>query len=169
MNRALIVIILVILAIAGAILLLKSFSKLEQMQLATIQSTPTPSPVEETVSYTARFTIYTNGTLRIFSDPKYHNKSADVYLQADNPSIVYVKKAGVTWSDLFNILPMKLTKDCLTTGTGQNFCTENDAKLRFFINGIEDENALNKEIKSEDKLLVSYGTEAEAQKQLEDN
>lgn len=135
--------------------------------VATQALTPTVTP--KNVDFTASFGIYTNGTFRVFTASMYHNLSKDVFIKADNPNRVYVKKAGVTWDDFFKTLPMKLTKDCLTTGTRQTFCTDNNGRLRFYLNGKEDNNALGKQIENGDRLLISYGNENEdqIQKQLQ--
>ena len=101
----------------------------------------------------ANFAIYTNGTFRIFTDSRYHNRSQDVFISSANPN----RKKGTTWNYFFKTLPMKLTKDCLTTGTGQVFCSNQTHTLKFFINGTKDDEALDREIKNEDQLLVSYG------------
>ena len=107
----------------------------------------------------AAFAIYTNGTFRIFTHSRYHKLSEDVYLTADSPNIVTVAKQGVTWKDFFESLPMKVTKDCLTTGTGQVFCTNETQTLKFYLNGQRDDEALEKEIMDGDRLLISYGNE----------
>lgn len=134
-------------------------------QLQNSQATIT----QESVDYTASFAIFTNGIFRVFTATMYHNLSKDVFIKTDNPNIVHVKKNGVTWDDFFKTLPMKLTKDCLTTGTKQIFCTNNNEKLRFYLNGKEDVNALDKQILNGDRLLVTYGNEneEEIQKQLQ--
>lgn len=111
------------------------------------------------VDITAAFAIYTNGTFRIFTASMYHNLSGDVFIESANPNIVHVKKRGTTWGDFFRTLPMKLTGDCLTTGTGQTFCSNETATLKFYINGEKVENFLNVEIKQNDKALISYGSE----------
>lgn len=125
-------------------------------------SSPTPSEI------TATFVIYTNNTKRVFTDSKYHGLSENVYLIADNPEQVHVKKAGTTWEEFFATLPMKLSKTCLTTGTNQTFCTNESSSLKFFINGQVDRDALDKVIRQGDKLIVSYGpiTDPNLQKNL---
>lgn len=130
---------------------------------------PTPTVTPKNVDFTASFAIYTNGIFRVFTASMYHNLSKDAFIKGDNPNRVYVKKAGVTWDDFFKTLPMKLTKDCLTTGTKQIFCTDNKARLRFYLNGKEDNEALQKQILDRDKLFISYGNENEdqIQKQLQ--
>jgi len=88
----------------------------------------------------------------------YHNLSQDVYITSDNPSIIHVKKAGITWADFFATLPMKLSKDCLVTGTKQTFCTGQEGSLRFYINDIENPEALDEIINEDNFLKVTYGS-----------
>lgn len=114
-------------------------------------------PTMTNINLKASFAIFTNGTFRIFSDDKYHNQSSDVFIPTGETNIISVKKTGVTWSDFFKSLPMKLEKDCLTTGTGQLFCSDKNNNLKFYINGISNPDALSEEIKNGDKLLVSFG------------
>lgn len=54
-----------------------------------------------------------------------------------------------------------MTYNCLTTGTKQTFCTNDNQSLKFFINGEREDGALGVEIKDGDRLLVSYGSEEE--------
>lgn len=124
---------------------------------------PTISVTPTTIKYKASFTIFTNGTFRIFTDPRYHNLSTDVFIEDGNPNVVNIKKAGTTWDDFFKTLPMELTKECLTTGTGQAFCSGENGTLKFYINGELEPNALSKGIKEGDRLLVSFGNETETQ------
>lgn len=121
---------------------------------------PSPTPISY---FTASFAIFTNGIFRIFTDPKYHNQSADIYIQSDNPNIVYVKKANLTWDDFFKTLPMKLEKDCLTTGTKQTFCNQGNYTLKFYLNGKKVDNLLTQTIKPNDQALITYGAENEIQ------
>jgi hypothetical protein len=125
---------------------------------------PQISQIKET-NLKASFAIFTNGTYRIFDDPKYLNQSSDVFMEKAN--IITVKKSGITWSEFFKTLPMSLDKDCLVTGTGQTFCSNENSKLRFFINGIENPDALDEEINEDDKLLVTFGNESESQIKLQ--
>ena len=163
MNKKslLIVLIIIVLVITAAICWRLLYSN--QNQIIPLQktdnsidlpvSTLTPAPTD----FTAVFEIFTNGTKRIFTAAKYHNKSLDVFIQSPDPSIIYVKKEGITWADFFNTLPFSLSKTCLVTGTKQTFCSTNDKKLRFFLNGIEMPDALDLMIKPGDTLRAIYG------------
>ena len=125
-------------------------------------ASPSPSSLivseNKNVDIKAGFAIFTNGTYRIFSDKKYHNLSQEVYIESQNPNIVVVKNAETTWGDFFKTLPMKLEKDCLTTGTGQLFCTGESGELKFYINNTQNQDALTKKISNGDKLLVTFGS-----------
>lgn len=116
---------------------------------------------EEKVDRKASFAIFTNGTFRVFTASMYHNLSEDIFITAENPNIVSVKKSGVTWFNFFETLPMSVTKDCLTTGTGQLFCTGESGTLRFYLNGERDDNLLDKGIQDGDKVLISFGDESD--------
>lgn len=117
------------------------------------QATSTPFLTD----FTASFEIYTNGTKRIFTSSMYHNLSDSVYIQNPDPSLVHVSSQGITWDDFFKTLPFTLNNECLVTGTNQTFCSNKTQKLRFYINGVEQPNALQLEIKPNDDLRVIYG------------
>lgn len=110
---------------------------------------------QEKREYQARFEIYTRGTKRVFTDPRYHQLSPDVFITKDEPSVIMVKRVGVTWGEFFATLPMSVTNECLITGTGQKFCNSSLEKLKFFLNGVEQE-VLNREIQGGDKLVIRY-------------
>lgn len=132
----------------------------ESSLLEETQQQPT-STQNQAVNKQASFAIFTNGTFRVFTASMYHNLSEDVFIQADNPNIVYVKKSGITWDDFFKTLPFKLTQDCLTTGTKETFCTGSNGTLKFYLNGERKEEVLDQEIQNGDKLLVTFGNESE--------
>ncbi len=121
-------------------------------------------PIQTNISpkitnFTASFAIYTNRTFRIFTDSRYYNLSEEIYIESQNPNVIHIKNANLTWDDFFKTLPMTLQKDCIITGTKQTFCTNENFVLQFYINGKRDQNALRKKINPNDKLLVTYEIE----------
>jgi len=130
------------------------FNKSQTSQTAI--PTPPPAIQKENTNITASFTIITGSITRSFTNPKYHNQSPDVYIQADNPSIVYAKKTGITWDDFFKTLPMKLSKDCLITGDGETLCDGKNGALKFYLNDLETPDLLDREIKQNDKILIKF-------------
>lgn len=151
----------IIVGVLAIVLVINSTSQNNNIDPAN--SSLQTSPTTAISDVKASFIIFTNGTLRMFSDPKYHNLSPEVYIQRDNPSIIHAKKPGITWADFFNTLPMKLSIDCLITGTGQTFCSNESQKLKFYLNGQLKPNALEQSIKDGDQLLVSFGDEKDAE------
>lgn len=123
---------------------------------------PTPTPVVLNLTatpndYYASFGIFTHNIPRFFSHSIYHNLSVNAFIEPQNPNVVRVKKSDMTWDGFFKTLPFFLDKNCLTLNTGQSYCNETDEKLLFFLNGINDPDALKKVIKHGDKLLIIYG------------
>lgn len=108
--------------------------------------------------YTASFQIIINGETRTFTDPRYHNKSSDVYISPEGSRQVQitVTKPNITWGDLFETLPMSVDTNCIVTGTKQTFCNNQSQQLRFYINNVESPNALDTVIESSSQLKVAY-------------
>ncbi len=117
-----------------------------------------PSPKE--VNLQASFSIFTNGTKRIFTETKYHDRDNNVFITKEDPEVIHIKKSGVTWQNFFDTLPspMKVSKTCLYTGTGQAFCNSDSKTLKFLLNDKLDINALDKEINNGDNLKIDFGS-----------
>ena len=129
---------------------------LNKSQTSVPSIKPTSSPVSENVDIKANFTIITGGITRSFKADKYHNQSADVYIESSDPTIVHVKKTGISWDDFFKTLPMRLTYDCLITGDGETFCDGKGGTLKFYLNDVETPDILDKEIKAGDKTIIKF-------------
>ena len=148
------------------------FASLDKSEVGNLQEqaqSTISEPSRESINFRASFAIFTNGLNRSFTAAMYHNLSDDAFITSDNPNIVLVKKPGTTWDDFFRTLPFKLSKDCLTTGTGQTFCTNETGVLQFYLNGERVNDLLSREIKDGDRTLITYGVEKDSviQKQLE--
>lgn len=130
---------------------------------STILDISTPVSMEKNTlqtpiatDFTARFEIFTNSTRRVFTETKYHNQSADVYIEKIDPHLIYIKKSNTTWNDFFSTLPFSITKDCLVTGTKQTFCSTETKKLYFYLNDQEAPDALDRPISPNDSLIIEY-------------
>ena len=154
---------IVLVALGAFVVTNKDQVKPKSGVVQTGDSKDASSPAAVDININAAFAIYTNGTFRIFTASMYHNLSADVFIESRNPNIVHVKRRGNTWGDFFKTLPMKLTRDCLTTGTGQTFCSSETQTLKFYINGQRVENFLDREINQNDQALITYGSESDSE------
>lgn len=155
------VIIGVILLLIVSYFLLRDKESKNSVTEKTLQQ-PIPDQTQP-VNKQASFAIFTNGTFRAFTASMYHNLSEDVFIQAKSPNIIYIKKHGITWDDFFKTLPFSLTKDCLTTGTKETFCTNQNGTLKFYLNGVRSDDFLDRQINYDDKALITYGSEGEKQ------
>jgi len=165
MSRLKYIGILIILIVAlGLFFLLnriKTMNTISEQKEIAAQIGAQPSTISHIVNESASFAIFTNGTFRAFTATMYHNLSPDVFIEASNPNVILIKKDGLTWNDFFSTLPFKLTYECLTTGTGQTFCSGSKGALKFYINGEKSVNALDQRINKGDKLLITFGNESE--------
>lgn len=152
------VVAVVVLALVGWLALRVAHTSPPRQNTSSQESSPS-SHVSTPVK--AAFLIYTNNVKRTFAASMYHRRSSEVYLLPDNPQIVYVTQAGITWGMFFQTLPMSVSPECLITGTKETFCTGSQGALRFFINGEEDNDALERAIAANDRLLISYGLSSE--------
>ncbi len=155
MRSIYVVMIVFIIVILVGIFFLNRTNTPPEQPINNSQPSPSPSPQQE-INIKASFTIITDNITRSFINPKYHNKSPDVFITSDNPTVINVKKPGITWSNFFDTLPMKLTKDCLITGDGERLCDTENGSLRFYLNNIEDMNLLDKEIQNNNQALIKF-------------
>lgn len=155
--RKIFIILLIPLVLIITIFTFQSLKPIDQKTMKTVVVEEEKPTEKNQINSSASFEIYTNGTRRIFTADMYHNQSEDVYIENENPNVIQIKKSGTTWDDFFKTLPFSLTSDCLTTGTGQIFCTNENENLKFFINGVESPDALDRKINPNDNLEVIYG------------
>ena len=146
----------IILTVIGAgVFLLKPDTATAPADLAEVEMTDYIEESQE-ANITATFTIITDRITRSFVNPKYHNKSEDVFITSTDPTQVHVMKTGIKWSDFFATLPMKITKDCLITGDGETLCNGEQGTLTFYLNDVEDKDLLDREIEQDDKILIQF-------------
>ena len=66
---------------------------------------------------------------------------------------------GVTLGYMFDTLQLGVDDQCFTFQDGRNFCTNDDYKLRFFVNDEESTDIRELEIDEDDRILITYGAE----------
>ena len=111
--------------------------------------------------------VYINGNAVDFSQRKYQLASRFIHFEENNGDVVHVHATGLTIGHLFKSLGMDFSNNCIKI-EGQNYCNENNEKLKFYVNGQSNNEFDNRVIKDMDKYLISYGNEDNAaiQKQL---
>jgi len=103
-----------------------------------------------------------------FSAPAYQIKSSWIHFEGRDGSTVHKHATGVDLGYLFETLSLGVDDQCFAFQDGRNFCTNEDYKLSFFINGEQVSDIRDYEIIEDDRILISYGEgiQEEIQSQL---
>lgn len=134
----------------------------------------------DTVHYHANFAVYVNGKQEQFKGVRYYEETAAqacTLEKVDDPaerahmhdevnSVVHVEDHLVTWGNFFQNLEWGIGDDYLKTADGI-FTPSDQNKLTFMLNGKKVESIANVIINDQDKLLVSFGSGDDAQKQYD--
>jgi hypothetical protein len=94
-----------------------------------------------------------------FSAPAYQIKSTWIHFEGRDGTTVHKHATGVTLGYLFDTLQLRVDEQCFTFQDGRNFCTNDDYKLRFFVNDEESTDIRELEIEEDDRILITYGAE----------
>jgi len=96
-----------------------------------------------------------------FSAPAYQIKSSWIHFEANDGTTVHKHATGVKLGYLFDTLRLGLDDKCFVFVDGRSFCTDEEYKLKFFINGQQVSDLRDYEIKDDDKILISYGAQTQ--------
>lgn len=134
---------------------------------------------EEEIHYHANFAMYINGQREQFASPIYYidvTESCAVetqmtpheraHLHDEVNDVVHVEDHAVTWGQFFQNLGWVVDNQVIRNPSGVMMADANK-KVTFILNGKENDNIINREIKDEDKLLVDYGETSAADLQTE--
>jgi len=74
--------------------------------------------------------------------------------------VVHVHHEGVTWGHFFGNIGFALRDDFLITDRGERHFAQGDRTLKFVVDGLDVPSVFNNVIKSQQRLLISFGTES---------
>lgn len=111
--------------------------------------------------------VYINGHAMNFSQRKYQLNSRFIHFEEGIGDVIHVHARGLTLGHLFESVNIDFNSNCIAIES-QSYCNENNKKLKFYVNGQQNNEFDNKVIGESDKYLISYGNEneSEIQKQL---
>lgn len=90
-----------------------------------------------------------------------NNMRSKAHMHDQSAGLIHVHDKGVTWGQFFANLGYTLGDKVIVTDQGVFADGVNGSRLNFKLNGNEVKNIANTVIKSEDVLLVNYGTDNE--------
>lgn len=94
-----------------------------------------------------------------FSSPAYQIKSSWIHFEGRDGTTVHKHATGVDLGYLFETLAIGLDDQCYIFSDGKQFCSNEDYKLKFFINSEEVPDIREYEIMEDDRVLIVYGAE----------
>jgi hypothetical protein len=134
-------------------------------------------PPPPAVHYHANFALFVDGQRVDLSGDRYMEDvaacAADpdavrpqdrVHLHNHDQDVVHVHHGGATWGHLFTNLGMGLGDRYLILDDGRRlFDGEEGRTLEFFVNGMQVLELANRQVRSEDRVLISMGPETPAE------
>jgi hypothetical protein len=83
-----------------------------------------------------------------------------VHMHSNEDVVAHVHDEGVTWGHFFANIGFSLSDSALQTDEGIIYSAQGNKKLSFIVNGEEVSSISNDLLVSEDKVLISYGSES---------
>lgn len=120
------------------------------------------------IHYHANFWVFINWEKIDFSDDKYmedisacklwneKTQKDRAHLHENNPWAIHIHDDWVTWWHFFSNIWYNFTDNFLSDDNWNIYQANSDKKLTFILNWEEIKNPFNRQIKSEDVLLIDY-------------
>ena len=130
-------------------------------------------PPPEATHFHANWAIYVDGERLDLSNQRYMEEVSSCYnvdgevtpqsrvhMHAGNHDVVHVHHTGATWGHLAGNLGIGLGEGYLILNDGTRIFDGEDGRFTYILNGRALTSAHNQLIASEDRLLISYGSES---------
>jgi len=108
------------------------------------------------------FKVFINGEEIDFAKPEYDFANPLIHLHVRNyegGSVIHIESSDVTIGDFFLSLDMELSKDCFSIKS-KNYCSNKRHTMKFYVNGIKNDEYEDYKPKDIDKILISYGDDS---------
>lgn len=108
------------------------------------------------------FILYLNGTEYDLTDEKYMSSAEainheHIHLHDGKDEVIHRHAHDITLADFFDSLGFTLTDTCITTDTGEEFCSNTEQQLLLFINSTPTTTIGSYVNQEADQLLIYYG------------
>ena len=78
---------------------------------------------------------------------------------ATNENVIHVEATGITIRHFFRTIGVELSRKCLVF-EGTSYCSSGNSTLKYYVNGVLNEEAPDYYIEDKDKILISYGADS---------
>lgn len=112
--------------------------------------------------------VYINGQAIDFLQSKYQLAARFIHFEEGVGDVIHMHATGLSMGHLFRSLGMDFNDNCIVF-ENTDYCRSENKKLRFYVNGKENDEFDNYVMRGLDRILVSYGAQsgAEIQEQLD--
>ena len=94
-----------------------------------------------------------------FASPAFQIKSSWIHFEGNDGTTIHKHASGVKLGYLFETLAIGLDDECYVFPDGKQFCSNEDYKLKFFINREQVPDIREHDVKDGDRVLIVYGAE----------
>lgn len=94
-----------------------------------------------------------------FDGPAFQIKSSWIHFEGRDGTTIHKHATGVNLGYLFDTLSIGLDDQCYIFPDGKQFCSNEDYKLKFFVNGEQVPDIRDYETMEGDRVLIVYGGE----------
>lgn len=153
-NKLIIITAIILIIITGVFYFKKDFSKIG----------PLGSAHEH-----ADFKVYINGKELNFAHLEYMVRDKYVHIEEMNGKTIHKHATGITLGYFFKTLGFEFNENCFILDDGEEYCNNDERRLKFYVNHQKNFEYEDYEIKEGDKILINYGNESEEdiKKQME--
>ena len=154
-NKALMIIIPVVaVAVAGAVAAGFAFS----------QTSPSRFGLLGSAHEHAVFAVKLDRQAFDFSQSKYQVQSSYIHVEGGDGTTLHRHATGVPFGEFLKSVRMDIKDNCFIRDDGARFCDGEDGKnLKFFVNGQQVSSITDFVLRENDRILVIYGSETDAQ------
>ena len=96
-----------------------------------------------------------------FHHTGYQTQSAWIHFEGGDGTTIHKHATGVKLGFLFDSMDVGISEECYVFPNGNEYCTNEDYTLRYYINGEAVNDIRDYEPMEEDRILVVYGAETE--------
>jgi len=98
-----------------------------------------------------------------FTSPAFQIKNSWIHFEGQDGHTIHRHGSGVKLGYMFETLGIQLSDECFIFPDEREFCTNDDYSLKFYINHNEAQGIQNYVVNQDDRILISYGNEDQAQ------
>ena len=133
---------------------------------STDQSTDSP-PDNYTRHVHTALMMFVNGELQDFSAQKYQDQDLRMHFENGDGFTLHKHDRSSWLGPFLQSLNMTLANNCLTLANGSSYCSDFDNQIRFFVNGVPNNDFQHYSPRDNDRILISYGKDIDVEAQLD--